>query len=475
MSHSLPQALIDIGQDVRVIMPGYRDAISAAGQLQTLATFNLDNGVVNLLEGTLPDTSFRVWLVDIPAFFDRRGNPYMANSGETWGDNAERFYAFCRAIAAIAEKRAGLNWQPEIVHCNDWQTGLVPPLLSLKAEVSPACLFTIHNLAYQGLFPADTFSRLAIPDALRDHGRLKFHDQLSFIKGGLTFADRINTVSPKYSREIQTAEFGCGLEGLLYQRKDRLSGILNGIDTQKWNPNSDTLIAKTYSVETLENKLINKLALQKELKLPQGEAVPLIGLIGRLVQQKGIDLLLAALPGMLSMPIQFVVLGNGEPEFEQVLIYWARRFPDQIALKLGYDEQLAHCIEAGADFFLMPSRFEPCGLNQMYSQRYGTVPIVRKVGGLADTVCDASNKNLASGKATGVVFTETSAAALLTAIKKAILIYRDVENRVLMQRAGMAQDFSWTHSAKCYNQLYAAAIEDRAKSACLTTDFREGL
>jgi starch synthase len=401
----------------------------------------------------MPDAPVLVWLVDFPPAFDRPGNPYLNANGQPWTDNAMRFALFARVAVLIGLGQAQLTWQPDIVHCHDWQTGLVPALLSLEKK-RPATVFTIHNLAYQGLFSHKTFTALGLPTAFWSHTALEFHQQMSFIKGGLVFADRLTTVSPTYAREIQTAEFGCGLDGLLRHRAKQLTGILNGIDKHEWDPARDPLIAKPYSTRRLADKLANKLALQQEFSLANEPQTALIGMIGRLVSQKGIDLILETLPGIMHRPLQLAILGSGEAGYESALLAQAARFPGQLAVRIGYDERLAHLIEAGSDMFLMPSHFEPCGLNQLYSLRYGTVPIVRNVGGLADTVVDASEKNLAAGYATGIVIKASRASEMLAAVDRALVLFQDSKRWKQMMLAGMNQDFSWSRSAGQYLALY---------------------
>jgi starch synthase len=459
VSGSLPRALAAIGQDVRIVLPAYPEALEAAGDCHLRSTFHMHGMEATLVEGRLPGSDVTVWFVDCHRLFNRSGNPYVGEDGRAWPDNAERFALFGRSVVEVAMNRAGLSWQPTIVHCNDWPSGLVPALLSLESQ-RPATVFTIHNLAYQGVFPFSAFARLGLASRLWAPDALEFHDQVSFIKGGLVFADRINTVSPTYAREIQTVEFGCGLEGLLHHRRERLSGILNGIDENQWNPAEDHYLEKAYTHKTLNGKKANRTALQNQLDLAIDADVFIISLIGRLVTQKGIDLVLDILPRLVDLPMQFVLLGSGERRFEQSLVYWARRYPERIAVTIGYDEVLSHRIEAGSDMFLMPSRFEPCGLNQMYSQRYGTVPIVRKVGGLADTVVDAVPSSFAQGGATGIVFDEASTGALLEAIKRAWLLFADKPRWERIQRCGMQKDFSWKLSAEQYLRLYEQAQSD---------------
>ena len=459
VSGSLPIALDGLGHDVRIVMPAYADVLASLGDLPS-KRINQAGGMVEIFETMLPGTSVPVWLVSHAGAFDRSGNPYLADNGKSWPDNAERFALLCRVGVEIAMNRMGFGWKPEIVHCNDWQTGLIPALLEDEKD-RPATVYTIHNLAYQGLFPRELFRKLGLPQRFWSYNALEFYDQLCFIKGGLVYADRINTVSPNYAVEIQGKEFGCGLEGLLKERKDRLSGIINGIDEDAWNPANDPLIPNAFDLSDLSGKEENKSALQKRFNLSVQADVAVVAMVGRTVQQKGIDLIIEAMPKLMELPLQLVILGNGEKKYEQTLKHWQTLYPDRIALKVGYDEPLAHLIEAGSDLFLMPSRFEPCGLNQMYSQRYGTVPIVRCVGGLADTVEDASPANLELGKASGVVFHETSSAALLAAILRALDLFRQKPQWRKIQKTGMQKDFSWKQSARKYLDLYNLALQDR--------------
>ena len=452
VSGSLPKALAGLGVDVRLIMPNYQ-AIKTAEEIYYKSTVRVNNTDVNILETRLPGTKVIVWLVDYPEFFDFPGNPYVDEKGDAWENSADRFALFCRIAVEVAMNRAYLDWTPDIIHCNDWQSGLVPALLSLETN-HPATVFTIHNMAYQGIFPRATKLSLNLPKQLWTPDGIEFNGMLSFIKGGLAFADRITTVSPTYAREIQTADFGYGLEGLLSHRNDVLTGIINGMDAEQWNPETDPNISERYNVSTLRKKQLNKTALQNKHALPVNNNIPVFALVGRLVEQKGIDLVLECLPEMLTLHLQFVLLGSGNKSFEQELSIFAEKYPDKIAITIGYDEALAHQLEAGSDVFLMPSRFEPCGLNQLYSQRYGTVPIVRKTGGLADTVVDALPKTLGNKTATGFVFDEATSGTLMETIKRALIVYSQPETWKQLQTSGMQKDFSWNKSAKEYMALY---------------------
>ncbi|WP_031433737.1 glycogen synthase GlgA [Methylomarinum vadi] len=449
---SLPKALAELGQDIRLIMPNYQ-GIKNEEHPRYICTLRVDNRDVNILETHLPGSGVIVWLVDYRPFFDFPGNPYVDENGNPWHNIADRFALFCRVVNEVAMDRAYLDWRPDIVHCNDWQSGLVPALLSLE-ENSPATVFTIHNMAYQGIFPSSTFHALNLSNKLWHTDGVEFHGMLSFLKGGLAYADRITTVSATYANEIQTPEFGYGLEGLLSHKHTVLSGILNGMDLEQWDPAADPHIASNYTARTIKQKLVNKTALQERMSLPVDENIPVFGLISRLVEQKGIDLVLACLPYMVKLPLQFVLLGSGDKSIELKVQNFAHLYPDKVAITIGYDEQLAHQIEAGADIFLMPSRFEPCGLNQMYSQRYGTIPVVRKTGGLADTIEDALPHTIADGTATGISFNDASPGALMEAIKRALILYETKHFWKKIQLSAMKKDFSWENSANQYLALY---------------------
>ncbi|MEJ2393619.1 MAG: glycogen synthase GlgA [Candidatus Thiodiazotropha sp.] len=459
---SLPVAMRHIGQDCRLIVPGYPEVMQRADGLKPIAELDLagESSPVKLLAGTSGPHHVPLYVVDAPQWFDRPGNPYVSPLGNDWEDNPERFTCFCRAVAAIALGQAGLDWQPQLVHANDWQTGLVAPLMQSEAK-PPATLFTIHNLAYQGLFDSETFTRLGLPEELWSYTALEFHHQLSFIKGGIALSDRVNTVSPTYAKEITTAEFGYGLEGLLRYRGKHFNGILNGIDYHHWDPQNDPHIPHPFSADDMQGKRLNKRALQREFGLPEDENIQLFGYIGRLVDQKGVDLILQTLPGLMDSGVQVVMLGSGNKELEHALERINSRYHSRVGVRIGYDEGLAHRIEAGCDCFIMPSRFEPCGLNQMYSLRYGTVPIVRRTGGLADTVVDVNPTTLINGTATGFVFENPDAGSLWGALEHAIHFYRrsDTDWEILA-RTGMRQDLSWEASAQHYLEIYRTAIKD---------------
>ena len=446
--------------DIRVILPGYRSALDQMTNLRPLAWIKGTGakGPVRLLEGKLPDTRVKVWLIDAPEYFDRDGKPYTDTHGKDWPDNALRYTIFSRAVTSLALGHVDVGWQPDLVHCHDWQTGLVPALLSLHHD-RPATVFTIHNLAYQGVYSAAEFQTLGLPPALWTVSGLEYHGMMSFLKGGLAYADWLNTVSPTYAQEICTTDYGFGLEGLLNHRRNRLTGIMNGVDYKTWDPAFDPLISKTYTIRTFPNKLANKDALQQIMGLPRLPEIPVFGVVSRLVWQKGIDLIIEILPKLIQHNAQIVVLGSGEHDMHKQLESLAKAYPNNLAVRIGYDESLAHQIEAGADMFLMPSRYEPCGLNQIYSLRYGTVPIVRRTGGLADSVIDVSDRNFSS--ATGFMFADGFANALFSAVERALTLYQQPEKWRQLAVQGMKQDFSWEKSALKYIELYNKALESR--------------
>lgn len=455
---SLPRALLKLGQDVKILLPAYASVLEKAKSIgiKEVAQFEIEGYSISLKQTRLPGTKVIVWLVDIPEFFEREGNPYCGPDGNDWFDNHKRFYVFARVAELIALDQVGLNWQPIIVHCNDWQTGLIPALLSLHPN-HPATVFTIHNLAYRGLFSYQAFAELNLPAVFWHHERLEFYGQMSFIKGGLAFADFITTVSPSYANEIQSPEFGNGLDGLIRYRKDAIAGILNGIDTDEWNPGTDPHLTCNYNRRTLGNKTKNKLALQEELGLTVNPDIPLLGFVGRLVDQKGVDLILEQMNQLLTLNCQLVVLGSGFPHYEKALKNIAEQHPEKVSVTLGYNESFAHRIEASSDIFLMPSIFEPCGLNQLYSLRYGTLPVVRAVGGLRDTVFEQTLESKLE-LANGFVFHGAAAGELFSAIQRAILLFQQKDQWKQLQLNAMSKDFSWDASAKEYLAIYEQIV-----------------
>jgi starch synthase len=461
--YSLPHALHARGADIRLVLPGYRALLRQLDQVRFLGWLDVRGaeGMVSarILETRHPDFAFPLWVVDCPSLFDRAGNPYVSAGGQDWPDNAERFAVFARVAALLAQDELDLGWQPAVVHTHDWQTGLVAAFLADR-PVRPKTVFTIHNLAYGGHFSHTDFVRLQMPSHWWSPEGVEFHGGFSMLKAGIVYADAVTTVSPTYAAEICTPEFGFGLDGLLLSVQSKLHGILNGIDTTIWNPATDEYLPAHFSAERiLPGKRRNKQTLLERFLTPPDEAAikaPLLGLVGRLVEQKGVDWVLAAMPVLLAeTDACFVLLGSGQATYEQKFARLAKQHPDRVFVEIGYDEPLAHLIEAGADMFLMPSRFEPCGLNQMYSLRYGTPPIVFKTGGLADTVIDANAVTLSDASANGFVFDTPDVKAFLATIRRALDLYRQPAQWRRLQQAGMNQSFDWAESAGHYLSLYS--------------------
>ncbi|MEX3944765.1 glycogen synthase GlgA [Paraburkholderia sp. BR10937] len=460
---ALPAALIEQGADARLLLPGFAPVAAGLEDLRPVArlarTFGAPEATLEL--GRLPGSELAVYMIRADAFYARPGNPYLDAEHVPYGDNAQRF-ALLGWTAAQLALHLDPDWAPAIVQAHDWHAGLAPAYLRAAARergtsLAPGgarSIFTIHNLAYQGIFPAQQFDTLGLPRDFFDMHGVEFYGQLSFLKAGLYFADKITTVSPTYAREIQTVAQGGGLEALLRGRTHDLVGILNGVDYAVWNPSSDAAIATRYSATRQSGKMRCKAALQTRLKLAQKHDAPVFGVVSRLTEQKGLDLLLAALPEIVARGGQLVVLGTGDPSLEQGYARAAHQHPESVAVELGFDETLAHEIVAGADVMMVPSRFEPCGLTQLYALAYGALPLVHRVGGLADTVVDASLENLADSLATGFVFERFEPEALTAAIRRAFALYgRSRDWRETRTRA-MQQDFGWAASAQRYMSLY---------------------
>ena len=459
VSYSLPIALSDKGFDVRVIIPGYDSVLEQVEQPTEVCLINgfmIPEGS-RLLESTLPNSNVSLWIVDCPQYFRREGGPYLDSYKQEWPDNAHRFTMFCRAIVDVATGNTSYTWQPDVVHANDWQTGLVPAFLKL-ADQPPASVFTIHNLACQGNFSKQIFDELLLPQDWWHLDKVEFYDKMSFLKAGVVFADQISTVSPTYANEVLQPEFGYGMDGLLRHYSYKLRGILNGVDYDTWSPEQDPFLTFKYGLERLDEKINNKLDLQRKLGLKLSKGVPLFGIVSRLAHQKGIDYVIEAIRRTATEKIQWVILGSGEAEFETALHQLSQDLPEKVAFIQGYDEQMAHRIEAGVDIFVMASRYEPCGLNQIYSLKYGTLPLVRNTGGLADTVVDIDEESLQAGQSTGFVFQDPNADALVDTILRATTYYRKKKRWRKAQQNAMLQDFSWNSSAEGYGELFAAAL-----------------
>ncbi|MGD2112058.1 MAG: glycogen synthase GlgA [Gammaproteobacteria bacterium] len=460
--YSLPHALAELGVDVRLLLPAYGDVLSKVKDLRSIGRVDIPIGgatrTFRLLEALPEGFRVPVWLADCPALFDRPGNPYVDAHGDDWSDNAERFAAFAHVAARVAIGDTREGWRADLVHCHDWQTGLVPAFLRQQPE-PPRSIFTIHNLAFGGHFPRAEFQRLQLPEAWWQLEGMEFFDGFSMLKGGLVYADGITTVSPTYAKEILTPAFGHGMDGVLRHYSWKLRGILNGLDHSIWDPSRDGLLARKYGIDDrAAGRAANRAALFDALGWQPATAVrdqPLFGSVGRLTEQKGIDLLADAAGRLLAqLKASFVIIGDGRQDYIDRLEALQARFPDRVRLHIGYSEQLAHLIEAAADFFVMPSRYEPCGLNQLYSLCYGTPPVVHHTGGLADTVVDASEDNLRNGTATGVVFHQPAAEALHAALLRAVALFHHPRYWPGVQRTAMRQDFSWRESAQQYLAMY---------------------
>ncbi|MBI2944754.1 MAG: glycogen synthase GlgA [Candidatus Wallbacteria bacterium] len=459
---ALPKALDALGRghDVRVIMPRYRsiDPERTDYLLDFPVPLGSDRETAVLRWTSLPG-GVPVLFVDNYRFFDRDG--IYGASGGSYADNGLRFGFFSRAVVEYI-RRSG--WFPDVIHINDWQSGLVPVFLRTLEYIEPklarvSTVATIHNLAYQGVFDPAVLSHLSLPSGLFESQFLEFYGAVSYLKAGLIFADKLTTVSPQYAREIQTEENGCNMEGVLRERASDLVGILNGIDTDVWNPATDPHCwGIRYDEDHLRGKPEIKRRLLRDFGMPYRPETPLIGVVSRLAGQKGLDIIEEAIPALMSRNVQMIFLGTGEPRFEGMLRYWSSRLPGRLNSYIGFSEVVAHRIEAGADMFLMPSYYEPCGLNQMISLRYGTVPIVRETGGLADSVADVSQ----GSRGTGFVFEHYDANAIVWAVDRALSLYADPVRWTKLVVRGMKKDFSWRHSAEQYEDVYEWAAAERA-------------
>ena len=449
---ALPSALVAAGADVRLLLPGFPALIAAATERGARLAIGAALGISDI--GLLPCRlgGIAAWLIDAPAFYARPGNPYVDAAGRDWPDNARRFALLGWVAARFADGGFG-HWRPDIVHSHDWHAALANAYLRARGGAGPGSVFTVHNLAYQGQFAASEFPALELPAHFFSIHGLEFHGQLNFMKAGLFYADRITTVSPTYAGEIQDALQGFGMQGLLHSRVAALRGILNGIASAVWDPHSDRALAATYDADNLDGKALCRRALCAELGLALDRPGPLLGIVSRLTPQKGLDLLLAALPAWLAAGGQLALLGSGDAALEDAWAAAAAAHPGAVAVHRGYDEALAHRIIAGADLIGVPSRFEPCGLTQMYGLRYGTLPLVRRTGGLADTVQDAGAHGDAPG-ATGFVFEQPRVDDLVICFERVLRQWRQPQAWRRMQRTAMATELGWESSAQRYLALY---------------------
>ncbi len=454
---ALSQALVDGGDDVRVLLPAYRGMLE---RVTIERRFELGDplglGVpARIACATLPDTRVQAWLLQCDALFDRAGGPYVDEHGRDHGDNHLRFALLARAAAELALASGPMGWPVDVVHAHDWQSALVAGYLAWWGRGRPATVLTVHNLQFAGRFAPQVLGAIAAPPWSFSPAGLEFYGQISLLKAGLVWADRVTTVSPTYADEIRTPEGGIGFDGLLRHRGTAVVGILNGIDDRAWDPANDAALAQHYDASSLGDKQLCRRALQRELGLQEQPDAPVLGLVGRLTWQKGIDLLLGGIDVALAQGAQLAMLGSGEPELESALAQRVAAHRGAVALRRGYDEALSHRIFAGADLFLVPSRFEPCGLTQMYAMRYGTPPVVRRTGGLADTVRDEDEH---PGAGTGFVFDAPEPGAFAAALQRAITTWRDRPHFEAVQRRGMAGHYGWARGAAAYRRVYEEAI-----------------
>lgn len=454
---ALPVALAHAGADVRLLLPGMPPMLDAVLHAKPVIDLGACFGAarVRLLRGRMPGTQLPVYLVDAPLLYRRRGNPYQAADGTEWPDNLQRFGLLGWIAAQLGAGELDASWIPDVVHAHDWHAAMSCAYLRAHAGGSARSVYTVHNLAYQGLFPHEDSALLGLSSSFMSPAGLEYHGQLSFMKAGLKFADHLTTVSPTYAREIETHEFGCGLDGVIRGRGQAVAGILNGIDNEVWNPAADTAIQSRYSAALMGGKAECKAALQAEFGLAVDAAAPLFVAVSRLSSQKGLDLLLSALPQLVEQGAQLVVQGTGDAALEAAFRMAASVHPGRVGVHIGYDEARAHRLIAGADFIAVPSRFEPCGLTQLYGLRYGTLPLVRRVGGLADTVVDTHDATVQAGTATGFVFDHASPQALGEAARRAMAALRQPALWQQLQQRAMGQDFSWDGPARRYLALYA--------------------
>ncbi len=459
---ALPQALIEQGADVRLLLPGLPAILAAVSKLATVFEFGPLFGAarIALRLGRMPHSEVPVYVIDAPYLYRRDGGPYQDSEGHEWADNLQRFALLGWVGAHLAAGELDPGWTPDVLHAHDWHAAMACAYGAAHPGTRARSVFTVHNLAYQGLFPSDDFRLLGLPSRFMASTGLEYHHQLSFMKAGLKFAGRVTTVSPTYAREIATLEFGCGLDGMIRSRAGAVHGILNGVDGAIWDPATDAGLAERYSARKPAAKSACKAALQTELGLELRAAAPLFGVVSRLTSQKGLDLLLDALPVLLRGGAQLALQGSGDAALEAAFSAAARAHPRAVAVRIGYDEAFAHRLIGGADAIVVPSRFEPCGLTQLYGLRYGTLPVVRRVGGLADTVVDASDEAVRTGRATGFVFDAASTTDLAAALQRAISAFASPAVWKALMASAMAQDFSWEGAAKAYGALYASLMTE---------------
>ena len=463
VSGALPKAISQLATfkgDIKIVMPAYSAVLAKLNNIQTIANIDVLGQACTIITGHMPDSGLDVIAIQNAFLYERAGGPYSDENGVDWLDNALRFGVLSRVASLLCSAQSPVpSWLPELVQCNDWQTGLTPAYMKLLDNSSVKSIFSIHNLAFQGCFDATWLAKLELPAAHFQINGFEYYNQISFLKAGLFYADQLSTVSPTYAQEIQTKQFGFGLEGLLQTRTVDLTGIVNGIDTYEWNPATDVHLPKNYSNNRITNKHKVKHVLQQQLGLQMDAKAPLLGVVSRLTHQKGLDLLPGIMPTLVKQGCQFAILGSGDKALEAHFNELADSFPNQVSMNIGYHEHLSHNIMAGSDMFIMPSRFEPCGLNQLYGLAYGTPPIVSPTGGLADSVCDTNELSLKNNSATGFVVKNVNSASLLVTIQRAIKIWEDKTTWRKIQKNGMQRDISWDSSASAYLNLYQRTLK----------------
>ena len=477
---ALPKYLAKLGVNACLVMPLYQKVPQCGAKLVKLEpTLRIVIGdkiyTGAIYQATLPDSKVPVYFLEQKQLFDRPD--LYGEKGKDYTDNCTRFIYYCRGTLELIKT---LGLKVDVLHVNDWQTGLIPVYLKTLYAADPAVkdiatLFTVHNLAYQGLFWHWDMPLTGLSWDLFNWTEMEFYGKLNFMKSGLVFSDALSTVSKQYAKEIQTEEYGCGLEGVLTARRESLFGVVNGVDYNVWNPGIDSLIPAKYSPDDLAGKAKCKAQLQREQKLPVRPDVPMLGLISRLVDQKGFDILAAIMDEVMGYDLQFVILGTGDPKYHALLEGMARKYPGKLALNITFDNRLAHLIEAGSDMYLMPSAYEPCGLNQIYSLKYGSVPIVRETGGLKDTIVNVSDETLKSGTATGFSFRVYKPAALLEAIKRALAFYSKKAAWQELVVNGMRRDWSWERAAREYVELYEWTVKHRGKTGKVARPITAGI
>lgn len=456
---ALPRALIPFDCHARVMLPGYPSVTEQLSHPTVVGTFgDLFGGPAKMVAGR-SETGLEIVSLEAPHLYERAGNPYLDPDGRDWPDNHLRFAALCRAAARFAAL-APDGWPVDVLHCHDWQAGLTPIYVRAEARAAPPTVFTIHNIAFAGLCAATERERLGLPATGFSIEGYEYWGQISFLKAGLVYSDRLTTVSPTYAKELQTPAFGMGFDGVLRQRQADLIGILNGVDETTWNPETDRLTAATYSARSLGNKKLNRAAVQKQMRLDPDPDSLLVCVVSRLTHQKGLDLLAETLPTLIDLGGQLALLGTGTPELEAMLMKAMRSYPGRVGVRIAYDEALSHLLLAGSDAILVPSRFEPSGLTQLYGLRYGTIPIVARTGGLADSVIDANLSAVTARVATGIMFDPVDAGGLREAYNRAAALFADPIAWHNLIEAAMNQPVGWLRSASRYTALYADVMRN---------------